>query len=218
MQGPSRRNQMKEPGSAQLAAHSRGFSLMELMIVCAVFMIVGGISAITLMPAWQQTRITEAYNTTLMVIRRAHDESVAQCRVYVVSFDDVSVPNTVTVTQNTTTGPVLVSASLPPEIKFTTVTGMPTSNATPPTTPDSFGVAGFGVDLDVNVTPGIKTIYFYPTGSAFDNAGNISNGVVYIARPSDINSPRAVTIWGATGRIRGWRLYQSGTQYSWGQL
>lgn len=191
---------------------------MELMIVCSIFMIVGGITAISLIPAWQQTRITEAYNTTLMIIRRAHDEAVAERRIYVVSFNNTAVPNTVTVTQNAPNGPVLVSGALPPEITYTTLPGMPTSNAAPPTTPDSFGIASFAIDLDVNVTPGVNTIYFYPTGTALDGAGNTSNGVVYIARTGDINSARAVTIWGATGRIRGWRLFQTGSQYNWRQL
>jgi hypothetical protein len=49
-------------------------------------------------------------------------------------------------------------------------------------------------------------ISFYPDGSAHDLAGNLNNGVVYIARPGDLYSSRAITLTGATGRIRGWRL------------
>jgi len=200
------------------AADSRGFSLMELMIVASVMMIVGGITSVALIPVWQQTRITNAYNTTLMTLRRAHDEAVAERRVYVVSFNNGAIPNTITVTQNTTAGPVLVSAQLAPEIGFTVIPGIPTSNSAPPTTPDSFGTGGQAIDLDVGVTPGIPTIYFYPDGTAQDSVGNIANGVVYIARQNDLYSSRAVTVWGATGRVRGWRLFLTGTQNYWRQL
>lgn len=199
-------------------AGCRGFSLLEMMIVCAIFLIVGGITTMALIPAWQQTRITNAYNTTLMVMRRAHDEAVAERRVFVVSFNNSAIPNTVTVTQNTTAGPVLVSAVLPPEIAFTTVSGMPTSPNSPPTTPDGFGTGGFPVDLDVGVTPGTTTIFFYPDGTAQDSVGNISNGVVYVARPGDLYSGRAITVWGATGRVRGWRLFLTSGQNFWRQL
>jgi len=34
--------------------------------------------------------------------------------------------------------------------------------------------------------------------------------VLYLARPGNLYSSRAVTLWGITGRIRGWRLYQNG--------
>jgi Tfp pilus assembly protein FimT len=191
---------------------------MELMIAASVMMIVGGISFMALIPAWQQTRITNAYNSTLMTLRRAHDEAVAQRRVYVVSFNNGAIPNTITVTQNTTAGPVLVSAQLAPEIAFVAISGIPTSPTAPPTTPDGFGTGGSAIDLDVTVTPGVTTIYFYPDGTAKDNLGNLSNGVVYVARQADLYSSRAVTIWGATGRVRGWRLFLTGTQNYWRQL
>ena len=64
---------------------------------------------------------------------------------------------------------------------------------------------------------GKNQIYFCPDGSAQDSAGgvgqcsgNMNNGVVYIARPAELMSSRAITIWGATGRIRGWRIYNNG--------
>jgi len=43
---------------------------------------------------------------------------------------------------------------------------------------------------------------------------NWSGGVIYMAR-SDMLSFRALTLWGGTGRIHGWRLYGLGTGYQW---
>jgi len=51
-----------------------------------------------------------------------------------------------------------------------------------------------------------------PDGSARDgtspsNGGNYSSGVLYMIRAAGtISDSRSITVWGATGRIRGWRL------------
>jgi hypothetical protein len=60
-------------------------------------------------------------------------------------------------------------------------------------------------------------IYFLPDGSGQDLNGNINNGVLYIARAGDLYSSHAITFWGATGRIRGWRLFQNGANPYWRQ-
>jgi hypothetical protein len=60
-------------------------------------------------------------------------------------------------------------------------------------------------------------IYFYPDGSAEDVIGNVNNGVVYVAMPGFVNTSRAITLWGATGRLRGWRINRNGANYYWRQ-
>jgi hypothetical protein len=45
----------------------------------------------------------------------------------------------------------------------------------------------------------------------------VNNGVVYLAMPGFINTSRAITLWGATGRLRGWHIYLSGAKYYWRQ-
>ena len=47
---------------------------------------------------------------------------------------------------------------------------------------------------------------FMPDGSAHDTNGNWNSGIIYVEPPGDVYSSRAVTLYGATGRIRGWRL------------
>jgi len=57
------------------------------------------------------------------------------------------------------------------------------------------------------VNNGIRDqIMFLPDGSVRDTNGNLSSGIVYIARDVELYSSRAVTVYAATGRIRGWRL------------
>jgi hypothetical protein len=79
-------------------------------------------------------------------------------------------------------------------------------------------VGALAIDFDQGIAVGAKNvIFFYPDGSAADVAGNVNNGVVYITRPGDINNSRAITLWGATGRLRGWHIYKNGAQYYWRQ-
>src|SRR5262249_27646095 len=146
---------------------------------------------------------------------------VAQRTSYVVTLDTSTTPHSVSVAptfagfqgaQGTT------SYKLPTDVKFDVETGIPTGNTK---TPDRFGTGNKPVDFAFTAQGtglgGQNKIYFCPDGSAQDAvggagqcAGNVNDGVVYIARPGELMSSRAITVWGATGRIRGWRLYSNG--------
>ncbi len=182
----------------------RGFSLIEMMIVLSVLLIVTGIGFMSLQPVLKQTRATNAYNSVLGTLRRAHDEAVAERRVYLVTFDDSVIPHKITVTQNDNAGKQLVQTVLPTDITFHVEGTMPAP------APDGFGTGGKAIDFDQGVgAGGTKTIYFYPDSSAHDASvnGSVNSGVVYFGRAGDLTSMRAITVWGTTGRIRGWRVY-----------
>jgi len=194
---------------------SRGFTLLELLIALAVTIIMVAFAVMAYVPVMKQQHVTTAYNTTLSAFRNAHDRAQGDMRIYVLSF---AAPGTITVTQNTAAGPVLFTATLPPDVTFHIEPGIPTSPLVAPLTPDGFGSAALAIDLDQGVPPGGATlVQFNPDGTATDNLGNINNGVVYLGTPGNLLSCRAVTLWGATGRMRGWRLYQNGGVYSWSQ-
>jgi len=69
-----------------------------------------------------------------------------------------------------------------------------------PNTPDMFGNAG---DWDFGATT--TTMAFTPEGSLVNQLGVPINGTVYLGRPTDTKTARAVTVFGTTGRIRGYR-------------
>jgi len=200
-----------------------GFSLLELMLTVSISLILTGIATVSFQPVMAEQRVNNAYNYTLTALRRAREAAAGDMRVYVVTFGPpVAGPNgnggTITVTQNTTTGPVLFVATLPTDVTFHLEPGIPNSPITAPTTPDGFGSAAFAFDFDQGIgAGGGTTIYFQPDGSARDVNGNINNGIVYMGRPGDIYSCRAVTLWGYTSRIRGWRLYKNGAGVAWSQ-
>ncbi len=191
-----------------VSRRTQGFSLIEMMIVMAVFLIASAISAMFIQPLLLEARVTNAYNTTLMTLRHARDIAVSQRQVFYVTFNGGN-PNTISITQGSS-GVVVATYPLPTDVGFNALTGLPAA----PNTPDGFGNGGTAIDFDQGITGGVKNvIYFYPDGTGEDVVGNINNGVVYIARTGQLYSSRAITLWGATGRMRGWRLYNNGNPY-----
>jgi prepilin-type N-terminal cleavage/methylation domain-containing protein len=194
----------------------RGFSLFEMIAVIGIILIVAAYATMKLQPDLQYSRVVNAYNTTLMALRQTRDLSVAQRQVYYATFThNTAPPDTITIT-NGGDGTVVRTYQLPLDVAFTTVTGVPTGAGL---TPDGFGNGGTAIAFDQGVSGGNpNVVYFYPDGSAQDASGNINNGVIYIARPGVLFTSHAITVWGATGRLRGWRLYvNAGTNY-WRQM
>ncbi len=188
----------KEP---MYGAKTRGFSLIELLIAIAIGMIMTAVTVISFQSQNQQAAVTSGYNTALQTMRRARDEAVAERRVWAVSFSTAATPNTITLSKNgPLPGGTLVSTYvLPTNVGFAVTAGLPSPG------PDGFGTGTTPVDFD-QPGGGGKTILFQPDGSAQDAAGNINNGVVYIAQPGMKQSTRAISLWGTTGRLRGWQL------------
>jgi type II secretory pathway pseudopilin PulG len=191
-----------------------------MMIVLAIVLIMSGIGFVSLQPVVKDQRVANGYNTALSAMRLARDNAIAQRTSYGVTFNTATNPHTVTV------APMFagfqgahapVTYQLPFDIRFDNEPGIPTNTNQ---TPDGFGTGGQAIDFGYTSQGGAggqKAIYFCPDGSAQDTLaanglcqGNFSNGVVYIARPAELMSSRALTVWGATGRIRGWRLQDGG--------
>jgi prepilin-type N-terminal cleavage/methylation domain-containing protein len=193
---------------------TRGFSLIEMMITVTIILIVSGAALMAMQPALKYERVNNAYNITLAAIRQARDYAVAQRQQYSVTFNNAAIPNTIVITQ-TGNGNVAATYQLPTDVTFTAVGGIPTAaNAVP----DGFGAGANAIDFDQGIVGGVQNvIYFLPDGTGQDVNGNINNGVLYIARAGELYSSHAVTFWGATGRIRGWKLLLNGAVPYWRQ-
>jgi prepilin-type N-terminal cleavage/methylation domain-containing protein len=195
-----------------------GFSMLEMIIAISISLILAAIVTVTMQPTLNQQQVNDAYNTTLTTLRRARDQAAADMRVYVVGFATPTAGNggTITVTQTTPGGTILFTATLPPQVTYHLEPGLPNTTAT---TPDGFGTATniFDFDQPPSGAGGGNVIYFQPDGSAQDAAGNVNNGVVYLGIAGQLPTQRAVTLWGYTGRIRGWQLSQVGGVWTWSQ-
>lgn len=182
----------------------RGFSLIELLVVVVILLVMAGVTFINVAPALRQIHVDNAYSTTIATMDAARARATSMRRMYAVTF---TLPGTITVTDavDPVAPPVLI-ATLPTDVSFDAELGIPATTATAPDRlgrgqPD--GPICFDIGVTINCT---NTFTFYPDGSARDAAGNINNGVVYLARPGALATSRAITVMGLSGRIRGWRL------------
>ena len=211
---------------------TRGFSLLEMMIVCVLILIVSGISFMAVQPALKDARANQAYQDLLMPLRVARQRAIAERKQYIVCFGVAAPAGALTPLGAPTAqsvqvfrwdaGTALSSAaqisniSLPTDMQMQVMAGLPNTAAT---VPDGFGNGVLAIDFDQGVAGGgIKNqVMFMPDGSAHDVNGSLNSGILYVARNGDIYSSRAVTLYGATGRIRGWRLLNSGGVARWFQ-
>jgi prepilin-type N-terminal cleavage/methylation domain-containing protein len=191
-----------------------GFSLLELMIVLSLALVLAAVTFMGLKPMLNQSHVDSAYDTTLMVLRNTRNLAITQSNEYFVNFNPGGFPaGTIQIQfQPPQIGGVaqplqqVITYTIPGDVSFAVQAGFPGN------TPDGFGTGITAIDFES--TPGIPLNYvvFMPDGSARDQFGNYINGIVYVTRPADsFYSSRAVTVWGATGRIRGWRLVLQGT-------
>jgi type II secretory pathway pseudopilin PulG len=205
-----------------------GFSLIEMATVMALVIILTAITFVSMVPLLQQQHVVNAYNITMAAMRQARDNSIAQRTSYSVTFTKTTTPtlSKITVAPTLTAGfqdqQNSVTYQLPTDVQFD---AEPALASTP--TPDGFGSGSTAIDFGYTAsgtgTGGKSVIYFCPDGSSQDGtggngscAGNWSGGVVYLALPGNLMSSRALSLWGATGRIHGWRFYANGTGgYQW---
>lgn len=187
---------------------TRGFSLLEMLIVVAIGFTMAGITFMALMPLFKQNHVDQAYDTTLSVIRNYRNQSISQSKRYIITF---TAPGTITVQYwgvgvPVSPAPVTVGTyTLPPDIQFAVQAGFPAA------APDGFGAGVTPLDFDQGMGLGSQNyVMFMPDGSSQDTLGNYNSGVLYLTRPGDMYSSRAISVFGTTGRVRGWRLYNQG--------
>ena len=182
------------------------------MITLAIGFVMAGVTILALMPLFKQNKVNAAYDTTVSVLRSYRSQSITQNKRYIVTF---TAPGTITVQYwgvgvPVSPAPVTVATyTLPTDIQFAVQAGFP------PAAPDGLGSGGTAIDFDQGMGAGSQNyVMFMPDGSSQDTLGNYNSGIVYLCRPGDLYSSRAISVFGTTGRIRGWRLYdQSGNKW-----
>lgn len=76
-------------------------------------------------------------------------------------------------------------------------------DGTLPDTRDRFATAADVTDAIYFTGP--EPVMFTSDGSLIDNVGDVTNGTIFIGRPGELESSRAVTISGVTGMMRSWK-------------
>jgi prepilin-type N-terminal cleavage/methylation domain-containing protein len=206
---------------AMTFSKQRGFSLLEMMLTVSIILIMAGVTFIAMRPMLKQGHLDSGYDTALMVLRDTRHLAITQSHEYLVTFNPGGFPaGTIMVQyQPPAAGGILPPLQLvqtytvPFDVSFAVRAGFPGN------TPDAFGTGINAIDFGQGLGGGsLNYVAFMPDGSARDtNAlGNYNSGVVYITLPAEtMYSSRAITVWGATGRIRGWRLIQQAGAPVW---
>src|ERR1700730_1464064 len=202
----------------------RGFSMVEMTVVLAIILVLIGIALGNIVPSLHGSKANAGLEMVLGELRRAHERAIDERRIYRVTFVP---PQTIQVDvgqvaniASTITGsaPVFVQAqpplTLPTGIQFVVVPGIPTTAAT---TPDGFGSGAKAIDFDIANGGGATQIFFQPDGRSLDAANRLNDGVLYLAEPASLISSRAVSVFGSTGRAKGWTLMKNGGAYGWNQ-
>ena len=192
--------------------------MIELVMVIAVVLIISATALFQVMPAMRNAKAESALQITLGQIRNARGLAVDQRSRYKLKF---TAPRTIQLSRGVVDpvthilGYVPVSTiDLPQETQFIAIAGIPTGAETP----DSLPTTGIAIDFNLGNAGGLTDeVYFQPDGRALDASGRLNSGVVYVARPGELMSSRAVSVRGATGRVKGWHLIQSGNNKLWAE-
>jgi prepilin-type N-terminal cleavage/methylation domain-containing protein len=208
---------------SQEACKEDGFSLIETVVVVAIISITLAIALVNIVPSINSSRSTSGMELVMGELRRAHERAVDERRIYRVTFVapqtiQVDVGQVVAIGSTITgSSPAFVAAQppmlLPATVQFLVVPGIP---ATAATAPDGLGTGAKAIDLDI-ANGGGSQIYFQPDGRALDALNRLNDGVVYVAEPNNLYSSRAVSVFGSTGRVKGWFLTTVGGAAGWVQ-
>jgi prepilin-type N-terminal cleavage/methylation domain-containing protein len=175
------------------ASASRGFTLVEVLMVVAIIGVLGGAAAVVTPRLLSQSKADSSLTAALSTLRLVQERAVGERRNFDVEF---TAPNRIQVYRVAVPGPgrtLVNDVRLETGQHFMQFDGLPD-------TPDTFGNGG---PLAFGVTP---TMTFTSEGMFVDSSGDVLNGTVFLGHQGqDATSARAITIFGATGLVRSWR-------------
>ena len=176
----------------------RGYTLIEMMLVVCLIGILGSMVVLQI-GASRPGMIGDGGMRLMMAqLNFARDTAIAQRRQVQITFVG---SNTIQLTrQNVPNGTtVLQTVPLESGLVFGLVTGKPD-------TPDGFG------NNSATYFQGAASVLFGTDGGLIDGAGAPVNGTIFLMLPGIEPSWRAVTVLGATGRVRAYRW--AGTKWT----
>ena len=174
-----------------------GISLLETMLTVAIMAVVGGMATARMATARRAMQSDGAMRVVMTELNTAREMAMTQRRNMEVQFVG---GNWVRVVRHEAPGSVttvLRSVALESGATFSLAAGIPD-------TPDAFGngnPVAFGA---------AQTIMFGTDGTLIDGNGNPLNGSVFLTIANMPLTARAVTVLGATGRVRGYKWYGTG--------
>ncbi|HXY77518.1 MAG TPA: hypothetical protein VEH47_01790 [Candidatus Acidoferrales bacterium] len=201
-----------------------GYSIVELMTVSIIIFIVCAMAVMQLEPTWQQLQANAAMAEVKATLRQARESAISQRRTIVVAFPAAATGTSCNPTGNVfyciTLTQMTVVPAVPPAPPTQVIAAAPfltiplennvqfISYSGEPDTPDGFvGIPPVAPNaLYAGGTAGIPT-----TGLQFQSDGTFTNGnvtpvnfTIFLGEKNLPSTARAVTIFGATGKVTGY--------------
>ncbi|HXM94610.1 MAG TPA: hypothetical protein VN943_08210 [Candidatus Acidoferrum sp.] len=173
-----------------------GYSVLELLVVISVVMVLVAFAVMGWQGTYQNFKSTSGMNDAIGQLRTARALAISSRRFVEVAFNGA---NQIQITPETTAGvPVAPNPFLPETlssgVQFVLYPGLPDTPM------------GFGKTTAVSFTAAggapVAPLHFTTTGALTDSNNNFVNGTVFLGLPGLKGTARAVTILGATGRVR----------------
>lgn len=176
--------------------HEHGFSLAEVMIATGIIAVLAAGAVMVSPVALRSAGADSSLQAVVKELREAREQAIADRRNIVVTF---IAPNQIRLTRREVAGgvevgtTVLETVTLEGRLQFGLVAGVPD-------TPDAFG-ADAAIDFAE-----AASYMFTSEGSFVDQTGDPLNGTVFLAPATgEPAMARAVTVFGPTALIRGYR-------------
>ena len=179
----------------------RGFSVLEILTAVAIISVVLTMAVINYGNLLPNMKANSAMDQCLYQLRSAREKAIAhriQVQVQFVGTNQLKM----TEIWQVGTAPAPVTYTFEGGAQFVTFTGIPD-------TPMAFGNAS---PIYFESQAGGPPLMLFTTNGAFVDGGNtLVNGTVFLGIPGKPMTSRAITILGATGRIR--EYHWDGTQW-----
>ena len=174
----------------------QGFTLVEGVIVISVIMVISAIAILGFGSALRSAKANQAMDALVSQLRSARELAIShRCEVQVQFVGS----NQIKITE-------IWLAGTPPQPVTMSIEGGATYQVfgTIPDTPMAFGNSS-AVNFE-GISGGPPLMKFTTTGAFIDAGNTFVNGTVFLGVPGQPSTARAVTVLGATGRVR---------QYHW---
>ena len=171
-----------------------GFSLMELLVAVAIISVILGMALLNYGNILPNFRANSAMDQLLYQLRSARERAIAHRREVQVQFVGT---NQLTITEIWLLGtaPPASTVSFEGGAQYIILPGVPDLPA-----PFNFGntvPVYFG-----GLSGGPPIMKFSTTGALIDGGNTLVNGTVFMGIPGKPSTARAISILGATGRVR----------------
>jgi type II secretory pathway pseudopilin PulG len=176
-------------------AGEAGYTVIEMVFVVGIMAVLASMAVLQIGQSRPAALGDGAMRVVLSQMNAARELAITQRRNMRLTF----VNGTVTIIREEVPGPTLTTIStilFENNIQFATMPGLPD-------TPDAFGNSSAVVFATATGTP--PEVKFAPDGTLINQDGLTLNGSVFVGLGSQTMSARAITIFGSTGRVRGYR-------------